>query len=148
MIPNMKQYVVKIGPGPRPGDEQAWLRFPNGWGASVIHAPDYGGFKDYWEVMLLRWEGQDKRAVHNSPLMDHGPRQYLTPDQVVEVCQAIMNLPAPDPDSRLPYLIPVLACAVLWLIPFLLFLPAVWAVVIWLITVVAAILVLLPRIFP
>ena len=149
MIPTFQQFVVKIGPGPAPNSQQAWLRFPNGWGASVMHLDVYDGYKDYWEVMLLRWEGDVSHTVPNSLLMHNGPRQYLTPIEAVALCQAIAALPAPAPDlPRWPYLIPVAASAFLWLVPLLLFLPAFWAVAVWLITVTAAVLVLLPRIFP
>ena len=145
MTPTFQQYVVKIGPGPAPDSEQAWLRFPNGWGASVLHMQDYDGTHDYWEVMLLRWADDISRTVPDSPLMDNGPRAYLTPDQAFALCQAIAALPDP---ARWLYFIPVAACAFLWLIPLLLFLPAWLAAVVWLITVTATVSVLLPRVFP
>lgn len=68
------------------------VRFPNGYGASIIrHRGSYGGGDGLFEVGVL---GQDGTLTYATPITDD-VIGYLTPQDVADLLARIAALPTP-----------------------------------------------------
>lgn len=75
------------------GGGQIKVRFPNGYGASIIrHDGSYGGRQGLFEVAVL---GQDGSLCYTTPVTDD-VIGWLDTDGVRDVCALIAALPHPD----------------------------------------------------
>lgn len=78
-----RSYVKAVG-------NQQWIfRFPNGYGASVIHGKyTYGGDEGLFELAVL---GKDGRLDYSTTITDDVVG-YLNVQQVDELCERIAQL--------------------------------------------------------
>lgn len=75
-----------------PNGKAFYIKFPNGWGASVIsHRLSYGN-KDEWELAVIKWEGDDKWELnYTHPESKGDVRGYLSPEEVYKILVNIAN---------------------------------------------------------
>lgn len=83
-------------PGP-PGDgEQHIVRFPNGYGASIVrHAGSYGHDAGLYELGVITHDGRkggEYQLTYNTPITDD-VLGYLTVEDVAKVLLEIRRLP-------------------------------------------------------
>lgn len=95
LIPiNFDQYVEYAGDHPSGmGGVQVRLRFPNNYGASLIHTPfSYGHTERLVELAVIRYtEPNDYHLTYDTPITDDV--LVLDKDELVTTLLAIMALP-------------------------------------------------------
>ncbi len=94
-LDNMKEYVKYAGPHPCGSGAQIRLRFPNGYGASIIRTPySYGGREGLFELAVLKYgeEDDDWSLNYGTPITDD-VKGYLSAEEVLTTLKKIFNLP-------------------------------------------------------
>lgn len=92
-----ESFLVKITT--RNNGQQALFRFPNGYGASVVRAPQglrlfggsYGHERGLWELAVLVWEGEEYELTYDTPIT-HDVIGHLAPEDVDELLEKIKAL--------------------------------------------------------
>lgn len=80
-----------------PGDQQVRLRFPNGFGVSIIRGSlSYGGQDGLFELAVLVFDGHQGRITYDTPITDN-VLGWLSPAEVTETCREIAALPQRHP---------------------------------------------------
>ena len=81
---------LKFNPHPAGlGGIQAYVRFRNGYGASIVQSQySYGGSEGLYELAVF---GQDGHITYDTPITDD-VLGFLTEDRVTEILKEIKNL--------------------------------------------------------
>lgn len=97
VLDDLREYVVKAGPMERrPDGQQMILKFPNGYGASIVrHHFSYGNELGLFELAVIKWTGDkmgdDWDLCYTTPITD-GVLGHLTPEDVVSYLLQIKAL--------------------------------------------------------
>jgi hypothetical protein len=78
------------------GGDHFLIRFPNGYGASIIRTPySYGGSEGFWELMVAEWNGNHGfDQGFKSPVGEDEPYGWLEDHEVVEMLRQIYARPS------------------------------------------------------
>jgi len=74
------------------GGHQIVLRFPNGFGASVVRSPhSYGGSDGLFELAVVLFDNEDYYLTYDTPITDD-VIGHLTQNDCIEIFHKIMAL--------------------------------------------------------
>lgn len=89
---DLGEFVIVSGVHPMGSGQQMVLRFPNGYGASVVRTEySYGGAEGFFELAVIRFDGDDFALCYDTPITN-GVIGWLDRDAVVNILYQIMTL--------------------------------------------------------
>jgi hypothetical protein len=92
--------LITHRPHPIGSGDQYTIRYPNGYGASVVrHWGSYGGDSGLWELAVLRFAGEgpyDCTLTYDTPITDD-VIGWLNEADVHDLCDQIRDLPERKP---------------------------------------------------
>lgn len=92
----MSEYLIAERPHPA-GGQQGSIRFPNGYGASIVRTPSsYGGDEGLWELAVVIFTGESPwsfQLTHETPITSD-VLGWLTEEEVIETLRRIDALPS------------------------------------------------------
>ena len=73
---------------------QIVLKFPNGYGASLIrHQFSYGGEDGKFEIAVIKFKGDDCDITYDTPVADD-VLGHLSPEECIQIFNDILVLPS------------------------------------------------------
>lgn len=92
---NFTDFVVSAGDHPAGlGGQQIIMRFPNGYGASIVRGPfTYGGNEGKFELAVIKFAGKGWSLDYDTPITDD-VLGYLSPEEVLNTLSEIQALPS------------------------------------------------------
>jgi hypothetical protein len=77
------------------GGYRAVLRFPNGYGASIIRRPgSYGADQGLYEMAVVKFHGLKYELCYDTPIADD-VIGWMGPDEIRDYLERIIKLPKP-----------------------------------------------------